>query len=82
MNKRKIIKLMAIVSGISGITILLSSVWPIIEYQLTDARAYTTLLSPLVLDKADYTKASSWFPETSKNKKPNDSKVSFYTISM
>lgn len=82
MNKRKIIKLMAIVSGISGITILLSSVWPIIEYQLTDARAYTTLLSPLVLDKTDYTKASSWFPETSKNKKPNDSKVSFYTISI
>ncbi|MEK7472617.1 MAG: sortase [Patescibacteria group bacterium] len=90
MNKRKIIKLMAIVSGISGFTILLSSVWPIIEYQLTDARAYTTLLSPLALEKdeirkdknADLTKASNWFPTSPQNKKFNDSKVSFYTISI
>ena len=88
LNKRKIVKLAAIISGISGLTILVSSVWPIIQYQLTDARAYTTLLSPLVLEKdknnqkSDYTKASTWFPEASKDKKFNDSKVSFYTITI
>jgi sortase A len=87
MNRRKIIKGAALVSGLSGLIILVSSVWPIIEYQLTDARAYTTLLSPLADDgadgkKADYTKASSWFPSASKDEKPVDTKVSFYTISI
>ncbi len=90
MNKRKVIKLAAVISGISGLTILISSIWPIIEYQLTDARAYTTLLSPLVLEKdeteksknTDFTKASAWFPGATKDKKFNDSKVSFYTISI
>lgn len=89
MNKRKIIKTAAIVSGVSGLIILVSSVWPIIEYQLTDAKSYTTLLTPLVLEKdnqnkekTDFTKASAWFPTDSSNKDFNNSKVSFYTISI
>jgi len=88
MNKRKIIKLAAIVSGISGLTILVSSIWPIIEYQLTDAKSYTTLLTPLVLEKetkqekTDFTKASSWFPDATKNDEFNNSKVGFYNISI
>lgn len=89
MNKRKIIKFAALVSGISGLIILISSVWPIIQYQLTDARAYTTLLSPLVIDtqtengkKVDYTKASNWFPNASESKDFQNSKVSFYTVSI
>jgi len=89
MNRRKIIKSAALISGISGIIILVSSVWPIIEYQLTDARSYTTLLTPLVLEKddqnrerADFTKASTWFPSDSANKDFGDSKVSFYTLSI
>lgn len=89
MNKRKIIKAAAIISGLSGLTILISSVWPIIEYQLTDAKSYTTLLSPLVIEKdnqkqerTDFTKASTWFPSDSSAKDFGDSKVSFYTISI
>ena len=89
MNRRKIVKASALISGLSGIVILVSSVWPIIQYQLTDARSYTTLLSPLSLDdmdkdkaKGDFTKASNWFPDASKNTTFNDSKVSFYTISI
>ncbi len=89
MNKRKIIRTAAIISGLSGITILISSVWPIIEYQLTDARSYTTLLSPLVLEKSDenkertdFTKASTWFPSAPDSKEFSNSKVSFYTISI
>lgn len=90
MNKRKIIRLAAIISGISGLTILISSIWPIIEYQLTDAKAYTTLLSPLSIDnnatdgnkKTDFTKASNWFPDAAKKDTSTDSKVSFYTVSI
>ncbi|EKE04911.1 MAG: hypothetical protein ACD_19C00429G0071 [uncultured bacterium] len=88
MNRKKVIKVAALISGISGLTILISSVWPIIEYQLTDARAYTTLLSPLSVEnkddqkKTDYTKASNWFPDASKDKLIIDSKISFYTVTI
>jgi sortase A len=88
MNRQRIVKSAALVSGISGLVILVSSVWPIIEYQLTDARSYTTLLTPLVLEKLDtnqeqidYTKASNWFP-TANTKQQELSKVSFYNISI
>lgn len=90
MNKRKLIKFSALISGLSGLVILISSVWPIIEYKLTNSRNFTTLLSPLSLqdklDKnsqnADLTKASNWFPEASKGEDFDISKVSFYTISI
>lgn len=87
MNRFKIIKGAALISGVSGLIILTSSVWPIIEYQLTDARAYTTLLSPLAVEnnnrgKTDYTKASNWFPDATKNNIDVNSKVEFYTVSI
>lgn len=90
MNKRKLIKFSALISGLSGLVILISSVWPIIEYQLTNSRNFTTLLSPLSLqDKldnnsqnSDLTKASNWFPEAASNDDFDVSKVSFYTISI
>lgn len=89
MNRQKVIKAAALISGISGLTILISSVWPIIEYQLTDARAYTTLLSPLAIERnidgngkrADFTKASNWFPDA-EIKTTIESKVDFYTVSI
>lgn len=85
MNRSKIVKFAALVSGLSGLTILISSIWPIIEYQLTESRAYTTLLSPLVIEKEkvkDFTKASNWFPDAKMNNQNVESKVSFYTISI
>ncbi len=85
MNRSKIVKFAALVSGLSGLTILISSIWPIIEYQLTESRAYTTLLSPLVVEKEkvkDFTKASNWFPDANMNNQHVESKVSFYTISI
>ena len=84
-GRRKIIKISALISGISGIIILISSVWPIVEYQLTESDRYKTLLTPLVLEEkggGDLTKASNWFPEAPKNKDFGTSKVSFYTISI
>ena len=89
MNRRKIIKASALISGVSGIVILISSVWPIVEYQLTESGRYKTLLTPLVLENkkndnsgGDFTKASNWFPEAPKNKDFGNSKVYFYTISV
>ncbi|AKM83013.1 hypothetical protein A2422_03490 [Candidatus Woesebacteria bacterium RIFOXYC1_FULL_31_51] len=89
-RKRKIIKISSLICGISGLIILIASVWPIVEYQLTKARTYATLLSPLIIqdktnnkqENKDFTKASNWFPEASGNKDFNPSKVAFYTISI
>src|SRR3989337_3368028 len=89
MTRRRIIKFSALVSALSGFTILIASVWPILEYQLTEARAYSTLLTPLILDKEvkndgskDFTKASNWFPDAPYNNDFSSSKVSFYTVSI
>lgn len=89
MNRYKIIKTASLISGISGFIILVASIWPIIEYQLTNARAYRTLLSPLAIEsmidnngkKVDFTKASNWFPNLS-SQSDVKSKVSFYTVTI
>lgn len=90
-TKRNIIKLLALISGLSGMVILVSSIWPIVSYQLTEGNRYKTLLTPLILEKdekgqsvpgGDFTKASNWFPEAPKNKDFGNSKVSYYTLSI
>lgn len=82
MIKGKFIKFLALVSGLSGLVILIGSVWPIIEYQLTDAKSYTTLLSPLRVENADLTKPANWFPTADLPETDKASKVGFYTISI
>ncbi len=82
-NRKRLVKLLATICGLSGLTILVSSVWPIVEYQLTDARSYTTMLSPLKDEGQDYTKASNWFPKAEQNTAPvAESKVLFYTVTI
>lgn len=82
MIKGRFIKFLAIVSGLSGLVILFGSVWPIIDYQITEGRSYTTLLSPLRTEKADLTNPSNWFPEAVMPNPDSSSKVDFYTISI
>lgn len=89
MEKKKIVKLSALISGISGLVILTGSFWPIVEYQLNESKNYETLLTPLVLESTkgqpkilDYTKASNWFPEVENNPNFSESKVSFYNLSI
>lgn len=89
MKKKKIIRFSALVSGISGLVILVGSFWPIIQYELNESKNYETLLTPLVLESTkgqpqilDYTKASNWFPEVENNPVFSESKVSFYNLSI
>ena len=89
MVNRKVVKISALISGFSGLVILIASFWPILQYQLDNADNYGTLLSPLSsvnLDRdpkiLDYTKASNWFPEGGQGQNFNSSKVSFYNISI
>ena len=89
MQKSILLKTSAIVSGISGVVILLGVIWPIASYEKDAQDKYPTFISPIVgegeslaQDDLDYTKASSWFVGGAPKEEFISSKVSFYTISI
>lgn len=89
MKSKKIVKISALISGVSGLVILFASFWPIVQYQLNESKNYETLLTPLVLENlkiqpqiTDYTKASNWFPQAEGGNDFSNSKVYFYSISI
>ena len=84
----KLLRIAAIISGISGIVILFSVVLPIVSYQSISNQKYPDLLSPVVqstskatLEEVDYTKASNWFVG-SKDTGFATSNISHYVISI
>lgn len=94
MNQKAILRISAVISGISGIVILAGVFYPIISYNNTYPKNYTKLVSPVSegssgLVKAatnsqtiDYTQASNWFDGGAKKEDFASSKVSYYTISI
>lgn len=83
MKKKNIVKICAIICGISGFIILTWVFYPIISYQLTAPQSMT-FLSPIPYgsENTDYTKASSWFPTAKANSNFNKNPVSFYKLSI
>ncbi|MBU0572571.1 sortase [Patescibacteria group bacterium] len=84
----KLLRIAAIISGISGIVILFSVVLPIVSYQSISNQKYPSLLSPIVqstskvtLEEVDYTKASNWFIDN-KDTSFSTSSISHYVISI
>ncbi len=90
MNQKKIIRICAVLSGISGLLILFSTIYPIVAYEWEASKKYPILLSPIVdkergkftFDNTDYTKAENWFPVEDGNKVFGSSEVLFFTISI
>lgn len=95
MTQKTILRISAIISGISGIIILVGVVYPIISYNYIYPKNYTKLVSPLsdgqtgVVKSAansqpvDYTQASNWFAGGGATHDDFvSSKVSYYTISI
>lgn len=89
MKKNILLKISAVVSGISGVVILLGVIWPIASYEKAANAKYPTFVSPIVGDgesqdrqDLDYTKASSWFIGGAPKEKFTSSKVAFYTLSI
>lgn len=85
MKKRNLIRIFALVSGLTGSIVLLWVFYPIILYQLK-APSSMTFLSPVPDDAVipqnqgnDYTKASTWFPTQAKF---TSSAVSSYKLSI
>jgi sortase A len=95
MSRKVIFRISALISGLSGIVILIGVIYPIISYDSTYSKNYTKLVSP-VSEKyngaavkaatdalnVDYTQASNWFPGGATKEDFSSSKVDYYTVSI
>ena len=98
MTQKTILRIAALVSGISGVVILTGVIYPIVSYNSTYSQNYTKLISPITNvtekvqgiitttgtagSKVDYTQASNWFPGGAKKEDFSTSKVDYYTITI
>ncbi len=98
MNQKIILRVAAVISGISGIVILSGVIYPIISYNVTYGRNFSEMVSPLsetsgkaflpalgtesVSDSSDYTQASNWFVGGAKPSDFSALKVEYFTISI
>lgn len=96
MTQRMILRLSALISGISGIIILVGVIYPIVSYNAVYSKNYTKFISPLadpgsqvqeVLTNStkgefDNTKASNWFTGGASQEDFSAEEVSYYTISI
>lgn len=98
MNQKTILRLAAIVSGISGIIILVGVIYPIVSYNSDYASKYNSIVSPAIENAnknvdtnveglsatpaPDYTQASTWFVGGATKEDFSSSKIQYYTISI
>jgi sortase A len=92
MQKKPILRLASLFSGLLGLGILAYVLFPLVSYEYLSARDFPKLLSPVVegesqslgqsLESSDFTKASNWFPGARSKEEFEVSKVGFYTISV
>lgn len=91
MTEKLILRLSAVIAGISGVIILTGVILPIAVYERNAKERYPSLLSPIVerggkvlnyTSQLDYTKASNWFVGGAPKEEFAISGVSFYTLSI
>jgi len=95
MSQKTILRIAAVISGVSGIVILIGVVYPIISYNSTYGRNFSELISPIgenpvvqtnvqgteTADTSDF-KASTWFVGGAQSSDFIASKVQYFTISI
>jgi len=88
MNQKTILRIAAVISGISGIVILIGVIYPIVSYNSIYGKNFSELVSPIsetrtnVSGPNDFSKASNWFVGGAKPSDFNSSKVQYFTISI
>lgn len=85
MNKKILIKICAIVCGISGMTILLWILYPMVSYRFNNniPRGFVSGVPDTAkTNYLDDTKASNWFLDGKQAKDFGESSVGYYTISI
>src|SRR5512146_2323747 len=88
MTRKTILRISAIISGISGVVILVGVIYPIVSYKSPELvspvseNAAVNVKAASGSETVDYTQASNWFPTAAKKEDFVASKVSYYTISI
>ena len=88
MTQKTILRVSAIVSGISGLIILIGVLYPIVSYDSKFSSNYDSLITPITeknpatIEEVDYTRASNWFVGGAAKEAFVASKVEYYTISI
>lgn len=89
MSNKAVLRIAAIVSGISGIVILIGVFYPIISYEMNYAPKYSNdLISPIKdkietnVSEVDYTQASNWFVGGANKDDFRSENIEYYTISI
>lgn len=90
MSQKLILRISALISGISGVIILVGVIYPIVSYEATYSRNFSGgLISPISgadginpSTDIDYTQASNWFTGGAPKSDFDSSKVEYYTISI
>ncbi len=90
-HKKTILRIGALITGALGLIIIGIVLYPIAEHELVSRQKYPILLNPVVdtnilleskQEVADYTKASNWFTNGSEKSVLENSRVSFFTLSI
>lgn len=88
MRQKTILRISAVISGISGIVILAGILLPIFSYEKAAAEKYSTFLSPIPQEdvpfasSVDYTLASNWFVGGAPKEAFINSNIGFYNLSI
>lgn len=88
MKNKKLAKILAVLMGIAGVSMIISVVYPIASYEVVSRKKYPTLMSPIVekknskINDYDYTKASNWFADGLGEESFKNSRVSYYSLSI
>ena len=85
MNQKLILRISAIISGLSGLVILAGVLYPIVSYDSKFSANYDSLISPIsgkkeaaTIEEVDYTRASNWFVGGAAQEDFISSKVEYY----
>lgn len=90
MSRKIIYRISAVISGISGLIILIGVLYPIFSYDSIYSSRFQKLISPVnenlpgfsTQNAFDDTQASNWFPSGASKDEFSSSKVEYYTISI
>ncbi|HKB88640.1 MAG TPA: sortase [Patescibacteria group bacterium] len=98
MDQKTILRIAALISGVSGIIILIGVIYPIVSYNSIYGKNFSELVSPIsenqiaqpnvagvaTTDSAvnDFTRASNWFVGGASSSDFSASKVKYFTVSI
>lgn len=88
MSQKTVLRIAAIISGVSGVIILTGVIYPIISYNSTYSSKYSKLISPVNeknppnVSEVDYTQASNWFVGGATSEDFVSKNVEYYTVSI